>query len=161
MGLQTPISGRWTASRAPEPPVEALILYAVFLFSVTVHEAAHAWVALLGGDPTAYEGGQVTLDPIPHIQREPWGMVIIPVIALFLIGWPFGYASAPYDPAWAARYPKRAGWMALAGPAANLLLTASAVVAIWTGSWAGVFSAHNAVSFDQVASNEFWDGLAT
>ena len=45
--------------------------YLVFLFSTTFHEAAHAWVAQLGGDLRAYEGGQVSLDPRPHIRREP------------------------------------------------------------------------------------------
>jgi Zn-dependent protease len=86
--------------------------YLVFLFSTTFHEAAHAWVAQLGGDLTAYEGGQVSLDPRPHIRREPWGMVILPLISVLMFGWPFGFASTPYDP--------------LAGPAANLLLVAAA-----------------------------------
>ena len=43
-------------------PVDALVYYVVFIFSVTVHEAAHATAALIGGDSTAYEGGQVSLD---------------------------------------------------------------------------------------------------
>ena len=46
-----------------------LIWYVVFVFSTTAHEAAHALAAYLGGDRTAYEGGQVTLDPMPHIRR--------------------------------------------------------------------------------------------
>jgi len=49
----------------------ALGWYFVFLFSTTFHEAAHAWVAQRGGDLTAYEGGQVSLDPRHHIRREP------------------------------------------------------------------------------------------
>ena len=105
----------------------ALAYYAVFLVSVTIHEAAHAWAALLGGDPTAYHGGQVSLDPRPHIRREPAGMLWIPLISALLTGWPMGFASAPYDPAWARRHPRRAAWMALAGPAANLLLVALAL----------------------------------
>jgi Zn-dependent protease len=103
-------------------PIIALVYYAVFLFSTTLHEAAHATAALLGGDETAYEGGQVSLDPLPHIQREPFGMLVLPILALFIIQWPFGYASTPYDPQWADRHPRRAALMALAGPAANLLL---------------------------------------
>src|SRR2546422_6505961 len=70
--------------------------YLVFLFSTTFHEAAHAWVAQLGGDLTAYEGGQVSLDPRPHIRREPWGMVVLPLISVLMFGWPFGFASTPY-----------------------------------------------------------------
>ena len=49
------------------------IWYIVFLFSTVAHEAAHGLAAQLGGDPTAYEGGQVTLDPIGHIKRSPLG----------------------------------------------------------------------------------------
>lgn len=98
------------------------IIYLVFLFSTTLHEAAHAWVAKLGGDLTAYHGSQVSLSPLPHIQREPFGMVILPLLSLLLSGWAFGYASAPYSRYWAANYPRRAALMALAGPAANLAL---------------------------------------
>ncbi len=98
------------------------MLYVVFVFSVTLHEAAHAWVAKLGGDLTAYRGGQVTLDPRPHMAREPIGMIVLPIFGLIVAGWPFGFASAPYDPEWALRHPRRAGWMAAAGPLSNLLL---------------------------------------
>ena len=96
--------------------------YVVFVLSTVLHEAAHAWAALRLGDDTAQQAGQVSLDPIPHIIREPIGMVLLPILTLAFIGWPLGFASAPYDPVWADRYPRRAGWMALAGPAANLLL---------------------------------------
>lgn len=115
------------------------IWYAVFLFSVTLHEAAHAWAALRLGDATAYEGGQVTLSPLPHIRREPFGMVLVPIVSLLLAGWPIGWASAPYDPAWADRYPRRAAWMALAGPASNLLLVLVAAVLARIGMAAGMF----------------------
>jgi hypothetical protein len=100
----------------------ALVYYFVFLYSVTLHEAGHAWAAKLGGDLTAYHGGQVSIDPRPHIRREPFGMVVLPLISVLLSGWPIGFASAPYDPNWAMRYPKRAALMALAGPAANIAL---------------------------------------
>ena len=71
----------------------ALIWYIALLFSLTLHEASHAWAAMKGGDKTAYHGGQVSLDPMPHIRREPVGMVVLPAISLVLIGWPFGFAS--------------------------------------------------------------------
>src|SRR5438132_1098777 len=64
---------------------------------------------------------QRTLNPIPHIRREPFGMVIVPIVSFFL-GSMVGWASAPYDPLWQRRYPRRAAWMALAGPAANFSL---------------------------------------
>lgn len=129
-----------------------LIYYIVFLFSTTLHEAAHAWAAMRGGDLTAYHGGQVSLDPRPHIRREPFGMVALPLLSVVLSGWPFGFASAPYDPRWAMRYPKRAAWMALAGPGGNLTLVVVAWLAIRVGSAAGVFMAPDAVSFDQVVA---------
>jgi len=144
-------------------PGSAIVYYLVFLFSVTVHEAAHAWVALIGGDTTAYHGGQVTLDPRPHIKREPMGMLWIPLISVALSGWPIGFASAPYDPDWARRHPKRAAWMALAGPGANLVLLLLAFVAIRIGAATGVFYAPDSVGFDRLASSnagEFWTGLA-
>jgi Zn-dependent protease len=83
----------------------------------------------------------VTLDPMPHIRREPFGMVVVPIAALFLIGWPFGYAHAPYDPNWADRHPKRAAIMALAGPAANLLLLVLATAGLRAGLEGGLFEA--------------------
>ena len=63
-----------------------LVWYVAFLFSLTVHEAAHALVALKLGDPTAYEGGQVTLNPLPHIKREPFGTVVVPLLSFGLAG---------------------------------------------------------------------------
>ena len=86
---------------------EGLIYYVAFLFSTTLHEAAHALAAKLGGDLTAYHGGQVTLDPRPHIRRAPVGMVLLPLVTVVVSGWPFGFASAPYDISWAKRYPRR------------------------------------------------------
>jgi Zn-dependent protease len=127
-----------------------VIYYLVFLFSTTLHEAAHAWAAKRGGDLTAYHGGQVTLDPRPHIRREPFGMVILPIISVIVSGWPFGYASAPFDPTWAMRHPKRAAWMALAGPAANLVLVMMAWILIRAGAQAGLVRPSDSVSFGHV-----------
>lgn len=107
--------------------------YVVFLFSLTVHEAAHAWVAHLLGDSTAYEGGQVSLNPWPHMRREMFGTVLIPILSFAYSGWMMGWASAPYDPMWAERYPKRAAWMALAGPVSNLILVVLAGLGIRLG----------------------------
>jgi len=133
-----------------QDPIEAIVLYLAFIFAATCHEASHAWAAKLGGDLTAYAAGQVSLDPFPHIRREPFGMVILPLIGLFLIGWPLGFASAPYDPAWALRHPRRAGWMSLAGPGANLALLLILGLAIHAGTALGFFEAPLSVSFSQV-----------
>ena len=93
--------------------------FVVFLFSTTVHEAMHALVAWKGGDPTAYHGGQVSLSPIPHIRREPIGMLAVPLLTSLTQGWAMGWASAPYDPVWAERHPQRAALMAARARAAD------------------------------------------
>lgn len=111
--------------------------YAAFLLAVTCHEAAHAAVAWLGGDSTAYAGGQVTLNPLPHIRREPFGTVVVPLVSYVLVGWTMGWASAPYDPFWEQRHPRRAALMALAGPLANLALAALAFATLKLGIVAG------------------------
>lgn len=115
------------------------IEYIVFLFSTTCHEAAHALIAKLGGDITAAEGGQVSLNPLPHIRREIFGMVIMPLIGIFTQTGLIGWASAPYDPKWSREHPKRAAWMSLAGPAANFSLALLAMIGMRIGLAAGVF----------------------
>ena len=97
-----------------------LAWYVVFVLSLSFHEAAHAFAAMKLGDKTAYYGGQVSLHPFAHIRREPIGMIVLPIISYILNGWMIGWASAPYDRAWAQRHPKREIMMAMAGPAANL-----------------------------------------
>lgn len=114
----------------PETLVIGFISYVVFLFSTTCHEAAHALVAKLGGDTTAAMGGQVSLNPIPHIRRSPFGMVVFPIVSFLLSGGMIGWASAPYDPLWERRHPRRSAWMALAGPGANFTLMLLAALAI-------------------------------
>jgi Zn-dependent protease len=125
----------------------AAIWYVAFLFSLTCHEAAHALVAKMAGDRTAYEAGQGTLNPIPHMRREPIGMIVAPLITYFANGFMLGWASAPYDPRWQQRYPKRAGWMALAGPGANFILVILAILAVRAGIMMGAFSIPMSVTF--------------
>ena len=129
---------------------EGLLWYLVFMFSTAWHEAAHAWVAHKLGDSTAYEGGQVSLDPTPHIRREPIGMVVVPLISFLLGGWMIGWASAPYDPRWANQYPRRAALMALAGPATNLLLVLIAAVLMRVGFEWHTLSGSGYCGFDNV-----------
>lgn len=131
-------------------PIEAIAFYAVFVFSVTIHEASHAWAAMLGGDLTAYEGGQVSIDPLPHMKREPFGMVILPLLSVFSTGWPIGYASAPYNVAWAERYPTRAGLMALAGPGANLAMAVLVWLIVRFGLGSEIFEAPDFIGFSSM-----------
>jgi Zn-dependent protease len=109
---------------------EAILLFGTLIISLTFHEASHAFLAWRGGDPTAYHRGQVSLNPIPHIVREPFGMVILPALMLFAFHSKalLGYASTPIDPEWAWRHPRRAALMSAGGPAANLLLAATGFV---------------------------------
>jgi Zn-dependent protease len=123
---------------SPELLALGFIWYVAFLFSTTCHEAAHALVAKIGGDETASSGGQVTLNPVPHIQREPWGMVVIPLLSFLVTQSMIGWASAPFDPHWERRHPRRSAWMALAGPAANYSLMLLAVLGLhfgWSHKW--------------------------
>ena len=119
---------------------DSLLWYIVFLYSTVCHEAGHAWTALRLGDRTAYEGGQVSLDPLPHIRREPFGMVVVPLLSFLVGGWMVGWASAPFDPRWALQYPKRSAVMALAGPAVNLCLVLLAALALRAGMEAHVWA---------------------
>ena len=130
--------------------MQGLIWYVVFLFSTTCHEASHAFVAKLGGDLTAFHGGQVTLNPAPHIRREPFGMVWAPILSYLLGGFMIGWASAPYDPLWQERHPKRAALMSLAGPAANFGLALIAAICIRIGLAMGVFQAPASVGFTHI-----------
>ncbi len=120
--------------------------YVAFLFSTVCHEAAHALVAKWGGDRTAYSGGQVTLDPLPHIKREPFGLVVIPILSLMTSHSMWGWGSAPFDPFWQIRYPRRAALMALAGPTTNFLLAILAAIAMHAGIAAGIFVPVGALS---------------
>ena len=131
------------------------IWLAAFLLSLTCHEGAHALAGRLGGDSTA--AAQVTLDPIPHIKREPFGTIVVPILSFFLQGggWMIGWASAPYDPTWANRYPKRAAAMAAAGPAANFVLVLLAGIAIRIGIATGYFELPaGGISLDTLAVAE-------
>ena len=143
----------------PHAIVQGLLWFAAFLFSTTVHEAAHALASLRGGDPTAYLGGQVSLSPLPHIRREPIGMLVVPLLTAFTNGWAIGWASTPYDPRWAARHPRRAAAMAAAGPVGNLLIALLAFVMLRGGLLAGLFGTPDHVTFSHLvdaASGAGW-----
>ncbi|MGA2016627.1 MAG: site-2 protease family protein [Opitutaceae bacterium] len=126
--------------------------YGAFLFSTVCHEASHAFAASRLGDETAERGGQVTLNPVPHIRREPFGMVVVPILSWYLGGWIIGWASAPYDPVWARRFPRRAALMALAGPATNLALALAAALLIRLGYEWDVFGAPLSPTMSRLAA---------
>lgn len=95
------------------------------LFAITLHEAAHGYVARHFGDMTAYQQGRITLNPLRHI--DPVGTILLPLLTLILTfksgGILFGWAKpVPVNFA-ALRHPKKDMlWVAFAGPAANLFM---------------------------------------
>lgn len=108
--------------------IQTLTLYALpVVFAITLHEAAHGYVARLFGDPTATLAGRVTLNPIKHI--DPMGTIAVPIGILLmskLVGGPFllfGWAKpVPVDFGRLKRPKRDMLWVALAGPAANLFM---------------------------------------
>ena len=141
-------------------PVGFALWGVAFLFSTTCHEAAHGLAAAWGGDATALRAGQVTLNPLPHVRREPFGMLFVPALSYALAGWMIGWASAPYDPYWAARHPRRAGLMALAGPLANLALSLAAIGGLRLLVHAGIGFAPAFASFEHLLDVPSGDPLA-
>lgn len=104
------------------PSLEEIIpSFLILLFSLSVHEAAHAWTADRLGDPTARRLGRITLNPLAHID---WiGTVLFPLIALLtrvpLLGWA---KPVPVDPR-NLRAPRRDfSLVAAAGPISNMIL---------------------------------------
>lgn len=111
----------------PEFLLTGLISYGVFLFSLSVHEAAHAYVADRCGDPTGRLMGRITLNPIPHM--ELLGTLILPLMMTFggplLGGMPFlfGWAKpVPFNPRNLRNMRRDPALIGLAGPMSNLLL---------------------------------------
>ncbi len=106
-----------------------IIAYFVLLLTITIHESAHAWSAYKLGDPTAYQLGRITLNPLPHI--DPIGTVILPLI-MMMTGIPFfGWAKpVPVNPL-NLRNPRRDNlWISAAGPLSNLITAAVFLVVI-------------------------------
>jgi Zn-dependent protease len=130
--------------------IEGVGWYIVFIFSLVVHEAAHAFTAWKLGDPTARDAGQVTLNPYPHIRREPFGTIVIPLITYAISGWMMGWGSAPYNPEWARQNPRRAMLMSFAGPGANLILVLLSFAVIRIGLAAGFFSPPQTLYFSHM-----------
>ena len=105
------------------PDFQTLLIYIIpLLFAITLHEAAHGWVASKLGDHTARMMGRVTLDPTKHI--DPIGTIAIPLVLLLSSsGFIFGWAK-PVPINFNALRNGKSGmiWVALAGPGANIVM---------------------------------------
>ena len=102
--------------------LKLVTVYAIpVIFAITLHEAAHGYVAKRFGDNTAYVLGRVSLNPARHIDL--FGTVIFPLLTLFLGGMLFGWAKPVPVNQGQLREPRRHMiWVVLAGPAANFLM---------------------------------------
>ena len=107
--------------------IQTIAVYALpVLFAITLHEAAHGYVARMFGDNTAFVAGRITLNPLKHI--DPVGTVLVPASILLLSsigggGFLFGWAKPVPVDFGNLRNPKRDMiWVAGAGPAVNLLM---------------------------------------
>ncbi|MDV2117794.1 site-2 protease family protein [Alcaligenes faecalis] len=134
--------------------IQTLTVYALpVIFGITLHEAAHGYVARMFGDPTAMQAGRISLNPLRHI--DPIGTIVVPAVLLLssammgMGGILFGWAKpVPVD--WGRlRNPKRDMlWVALAGPASNMMMAI-----LW------VLYAHLMVKIGQ-GDSRFWMGMA-
>ena len=103
--------------------IQNILIFALpVLFAITVHEAAHGYVARYFGDNTAYMLGRITLNPFKHI--DPIGTIVMPLVLYFATSgaFVFGYAKPVPVNFGHLRNPKRdMVWVALAGPASNFV----------------------------------------
>ena len=132
------------------PFLKNVSIYAIpLLLAITLHEVAHGWTARYFGDRTAEMLGRLSLNPLRHI--DPIGTLLVPGLLLAVGGPLFGWAKPVPVATSALRSPRRAMIMvALAGPAANLLMAAL---------WCGVLAAAARVNVNQTL--DFWiDSMA-
>lgn len=105
-----------------ETSIQSLAISALpILFAITLHEAAHGYVARMFGDNTAWLQGRISLNPLRHI--DPVGTILLPAVTFLLSGFMFGWAKPVPVNFGKLRDPKRDMlWVAAAGPGANLVM---------------------------------------
>ena len=120
--------------------LERIALAAIpIILAITVHEAAHGYVARMFGDGTAWMLGRVTLNPLKHI--DPVGTVLVPFATLWLGGFLFGWAKPVPVNFGNLRHPKRDMlWVAAAGPGSNFVMALAWAMVLGLASGGGPFS---------------------
>lgn len=111
------------------------------IVSLSIHEAAHAFVGLKLGDTTAQEEGRVSLNPLKHI--DPFATILLPIITIVLFNVPILAAKpVPFNPVRVKFDEFGAALIAFAGPATNFLLAFIGVIfsQILGGAWGDAFS---------------------
>jgi Zn-dependent protease len=121
----------WRDERAEEMNQQEMVLILfqviVLVLAFSVHESAHAYVAMKLGDPTAYMLGRVTLNPVKHM--DPWGSVVMPLMSLYLGGFLIGWAKpCPVTLRNFKNVRRDDILVSLAGPASNLAMASLALV---------------------------------
>ena len=120
--------------------IQTILIYGLpVVFAITLHEAAHGYVAHLRGDNTAWMMGRVTLNPMPHI--DPMGTLVMPIVLFLATGGNFLFGYARPVPVNFSRlhHPKRDMiWVALAGPAINFFQALAWLLAFYLMKHFGV-----------------------
>lgn len=125
-----------------ESPLQILETVAILavpaIIAITLHEAAHGYVARFFGDDTAEKAGRITLNPLRHI--DPFGTIVLPALLLLAnTGFVFGYAKPVPVNFGRLNHPKRDMiWVAAAGPGMNFLLAAISALLILLLALAGI-----------------------
>jgi Zn-dependent protease len=122
-----PRRGRFTL-RPPPLAQQLLLLAPILLFSIIAHEIAHGYAALSQGDPTAYQRGRLTWNPIKHI--DPWMSILLPLM-LAAVHAPVlaGAKPVPVDPRNYRNFRRGDIIVSLAGVAANLVIAIGCAIA--------------------------------
>ncbi len=117
--------------------IQTITIWALpVLFAITVHEAAHGYVAKMFGDTTAQMLGRLSLNPLRHI--DPIGTILVPAILLWLGGFIFGWAKPVPVNFNNLRHPRRdMALVAIAGPAANFIMALGWALIMKLGLWLG------------------------
>ena len=142
--------------------VQTVAIYAIpVLFAITLHEAAHGYVARHFGDMTAHAQGRISLNPLRHIDLV--GTVIVPILILTFSKYLFGWAKPVPVNYSALRKPRQhMAWVAAAGPAANLIMALIWVVLLRAGialssrgeAWTELASLHGTAGLVEVVMRQ-------